>query len=252
MPTYSDYLVEGARKLSNVDFGFAVSEGKWDRRYWEETGTRYKGAKVLRLKSGANASVAVRAIFDKVAGEGGPDAWSFDCSQFCQVVNFYAQMRTLNAKSVGGFERQIAAHGNRLEIKPFHGAYFTVRQHYYRREAQTEWMRYRADPKMPYQPTRIGAWDLVRAAPVGTRVNFNVGAGGDWNFENTVKVKMNPLRFTAQGLGTKKVWDHDDLLIELAKVKDSRVSTLSEAAKIIWIKEVSIFKNLPLPPHRRR
>jgi hypothetical protein len=158
-------------------------------------------------------------------------------------------MKTLNASNGGEFDRQIAAHGNRLEIKPFHGAYFTVREHYYRRESQTEWMKYRANSGMPYVETRITAWDLVRAAPVGTRVNFNVGAGGAWNYENVIKANASPLQFTAHGISGNKVWNHDDLLIELAKKRDPTVHTLEDAAKIIWIKEVSIFQNLPLPPH---
>jgi hypothetical protein len=243
--TYSDYLIEGAQKLSTVDFGLSVKEGLWDATYWERSGYNWRGIKILRLKPGTSPTTAVEAIFDN------PHLWSFDCSQFCQVVNFYAQMKTLNASDPGAFDRTILAHGNRLEIKPFQGAFFTVRQHYYRRESQSEWMKYSPNPPhVPYEATRIPAWDLVRAAPVGTRVNFNVGAGGAFDFENTIKANMNPLKFTAQGLGSTKVWDHDDLLIKLAKVKDPSVGTLADAARIIWIKEVSIFKHLPLPPHR--
>jgi hypothetical protein len=166
------------------------------------------------------------------------------------VVNFYAQMKTLNARDPGLFDREIHAHSDRLEIRAFYGAYFTVDRHYYRRESQKEWMRYSANHRMAYVETRIGAWDLVRAAPVGSRVNFRIGAGGDMNHENTIKVSMSPLRFTAQGLGDVKIWDHDDLLIKLADFRDPTVRTLADAAKIIWIKEVAIFQPLQYPPHR--
>lgn len=244
--TFSGYLIEGARKLSSVDFGFSVKERKWDRANWVNTGIRRWGAKVLKLKPGVAPTRAVQEIFNH------PDRWSFDCSQFCQVVSFYAQMKTLNAGSMGAFDLAIARSGNRLEIKPFHGAHFTVRKHYYRREVKTDWMKYRANPAMPYVPTRIRAWDLVRAAPVGTRVNFAIiGGTGAWRFENVIKVKMNPLQFTAQGLGARKIWDHDDLVIKLAQMKAPTVTTMAAATRIIWIKEVSIFANLPLPPHRR-
>ena len=242
--TFSDHLLEGARMLSTVSFGFSVKEGKWDGTYWRESGRRQKGAKILELIPGKSATEAVQAIFDN------PTDWSFDCSQFCQVVNFYAQMKTLNESKPRAFDDQIKANGNRLEIKPFHGAHFTVRKHYYRRESQTEWLRYSADIGKTYHETRIPAWDLVRAAPVGTRVNFYVGAGGAMNFENTIKASMNPLKFIAQSENPTKVWNHDDLLKGLARLRDPSVSTLADAAKIIWIKEVSIFKNLPLPPHR--
>ncbi len=235
--------MEGAGDLSLVSFGFSVRKALWDDTYWKNTETRSNGAKVLRLRTGRSATKAVQAIFDN------PTLWSFDCSQFCQVVNFYAHMKTLNADNAGAFDRQIAANRNRLEIKPFHGAYFTVRQHYYRRERQTDWMKYRASPHMSYVETKIPAWDLVRAAPVGTRVNFNVGAGGDFDYENVIKAKMNPLKFTVQGLGSTKVWKVKDLLIKLAEIAGSSVSTLEDAAKIIWIKEVSIFQDLPFPPH---
>lgn len=241
--TYADYLKEGARKLSGVGFGFSVKMAHWDSTYWIVSGSRMKGAKILKLRPGKSASRAVQEIFDN------PGIWSFDCSQFAQVVNFYAQMKTMNA---GDFDRQIAAHRNRLEIKPFHGAYFTIREHYYRRETKTDWMKYRANPAMPYENTRIKAWDLVRAAPVGTRVNFAlIGGTGAWRYENTIKVNMNPLQFTAHGLSaTTKVWNHTDLVIGLAKKIDHSVSSMEDATKIIWIKEVSIFVDLPLPPHR--
>lgn len=243
--TYADYLKEGARALSTADFGFSVKEGKWDPTYWEDTGRRFKGAKVLKLKTGKSASRAVQEIFDN------PGLWSFDCSQFAQVVNFYAQMKTQNSIAPGAFDRQIAANGNRLEIKPFHGAHFTVRKHYYRCESRTEWMKYRTSSAMRYVETRIKAWDLVRAAPVGTRVNFAlIGGRGAWRFENTVKVTMSPLRFSAHGLSSRKIWNIKDLFIGLARIIDGSVSTLVEAERIVWIKEVSIFADLPLSPHR--
>ena len=61
---------------------------------------------------------------------------------------------------------------------------------------------------------------------------------------------MSPLQFLAHTLVPRKVWNHDDLVIGLAKMIDPSVSTLADATKIIWIKEVSIFVDLPLPPHR--
>jgi len=243
MTTFSEYLAEGARLLTDVRFGFAVRRGLWDSNYWEETGQKQKGARVLRLKAGKSATQAVQAIFDN------PRMWSFDCSQFCQVVNFYAQMKTMNDAVPGSFDKQIADHGGILEIKPFQGAYFTSSEHYYRREKQTDWMKYRASPNMPYEETRITAWDLVKAAPVGSRVNFSVGGGGDWNFENTVKVKAQPLEFAALGLG-QTIWTAKDLMIKLAEKRDLNVKTFADASKYIWIKEVSIFQILQYPPHR--
>jgi|GEM_PF-5765647 len=241
--TYSEYLLEGAQKLLSVGFGFAVREGKWDATFWQLSGDQQKGAEVLELVPGTNPTDAVEQIFSN------PGDWSFDCSQFCQVLLFYAEMKILNDTHPDGFDLTFTGGSKQLEIKPFLGADFTRREHYYRREQQSHWMKYRAKDSGPYAQTKIPAWDLVKAAPIGSRINFHVGAGGAFQFENTVKLSDSPLQFAAHGFNGQNVFDHNDMMIRLGQVRDASVNTFAEASQYVWIKEVAIFEEMIVLPH---
>jgi hypothetical protein len=239
------HLRAGAHKLRALRLAFASDGGdyKFDAAYWEKSGRRSKGSDVLTLVPGTLPSAAVAAIFAY------PSRWQFDCSQFVQVVNYYAWLKVLGA---GEFDRRVAASGRGMAIRPFVGSVFTARRHYYRRESRAEWMKYfpNGDQTRPGLPACMTAWEIVNAAPIGSRVNFANSRAQDpsWNYENTVKVSRN--EFIAHGLGGGhgNVYRANALIREVYREGADRPhASLDEANRYVWIKEVEYFVDVPTP-----
>jgi hypothetical protein len=166
-----------------------------------------------------------------------------------QVVNYYGWLKVLGATT---FDEQVRDSGRELRIKPFIGAVFTARQHYFRREARSEWMRYwpNGDRRLEQQ-TCMTAWAIVNAAPIGSRVNFTNDRAGDesWRFENTVKV--SGYEFLAHGLydsARRNRFRANDLIKWIYREGAGRpAADFEEANRYVWIKEVEYFVDVPTP-----
>jgi hypothetical protein len=243
MSDFAFYLTQGASKLRSVPLARASdgSEYKFDDTYWQKHGQSYN-ADVLVLKPNKSPSAAVQAIFDH------PTRWQFDCSEFVQVVNYYAWLRVLGATD---FDSKVRDSGRRLKIKPFMGAVFTTRKHYYRREARTEWMRYwpNGDRRLE-QETCMTAWAIVNAAPIGSRINFTNDrtTHPSWRFENTIKVSRN--EFLAHGLRhpNRNKFAANDLITRIYREGSGRHGAdFAEASQYVWIKEVEYFVEVASP-----
>jgi len=236
------YLREGAEKLKDIGLQFASSSrgDKFDTDLWKALGRSRWGGKILVPKNAANAAKAVAEIFNQ------PGKWQFDCSQFVQVVNYYAWLKVLGD---GDFNANVIASGG-IKIQPFIGSIVTTRKHYYRRESRKEWMRYRPDgDKSREQQTCMTAWDIVDAAPIGSRVNFtnDKAQHPSWRYENTIKVSGNEF-IAHHGRGGKNVFKVNELITFICRLGAGRPSAdFDEANKHIWIKEVEYHVDVPTP-----
>jgi hypothetical protein len=253
------HLRQGALKLKHVDLAFASNGGdeKFDTVFWRKNGHTAWGADILVPRL-SNPAEAVTAIFEH------PENWQFDCSQFVQVVNYYAWLQVLGEV---GFNKRVHASGG-IKIKPFMGSPFTARKHYYRREARTEWMRYlpNGDKKL-VQQTCMKAWDIVYAAPLGSRVNFTNDRAQDpsWRFENTIKIsetefaahngrsREDLLRAgfrpkDALAMGGRNIFNRKDLVTHIYRLgAEKPTADYDEADKYIWVKEVEYHVHVSTP-----
>jgi hypothetical protein len=234
--TLTRYLREGAHKLRSVGFGRASkgsSNKKFDDRYWEVKG-RWKNTRAEILKSKGDAAIAVWRIFVH------PDRWRFDCSEFIQVVNYYAWLRMLGRTE---FNKRVGS--KPLEIRPFQGSPFTVRKHYYWRRARTDWMEYFPDGKRPTQRSCMTVREIVNAAPAGSRVLFRNDKGsGAFRNENTIKLADG--RYIAHGYGARKRYTETEVILKLYRIAEPGAS-YAEARRHVWIKEVAYFATVPMP-----
>ena len=244
------YMSEGARKLAHVDFGRAsrgIGDRKFDDRYWKVKGKwkrKVNGewktytAEVLTPKPPTTPAEAVSKIFDHV------DRWRFDCSEFAQVVNYYAWLKLLGPAE---FNRRQAQSGKAIEIRPFQGSAYTARKHYYWRETRKDWMKLYPNGFGPGQNTCLTVREIVDSAPSGSRILFRSDKGsGAFRNENTIKT--GPNRFIAHGYGTKKVYTEDEVILHLYRIVPGKsTATIDEARRHVWIKEVAYFVNVPEP-----
>lgn len=239
------HFVRGARKLRNVDFGRASTgpgDRQFDKRYWKVKGIWKTGstAEVLTLKDPTRPALAVVKIFER------PGRWQFDCSEFAQVISYYAWLKLVGAREFNKRVRESAM--QTLEIRPFQGSPFTLRDHYFWRDTRKDWMKLLPNGRGPAVDLRLTVREIVDAAPIGSRVLFRSDKGsGAFRNENTIKVRQN--RFAAHGYeGTRIVYREDEVIKKLYEIAVRRIEgvgrsvSLEEARRHVWIKEVAYFR----------
>jgi hypothetical protein len=204
----------------------------FDTEMWRQAGDWSRSARVNILVPavGKRPSAAVQAIFDS------PWKWSFDCSQFVQVVTYYAWLKVLGAKR---FDERVKECGGGISIIPFEGAEFTRPVRKYRRDQRDHWMREIMDSG-PQQ--RLTVREIVDGAPVGSRVMFrnsHPDAEGT-AFRNENAVKVADRKYLAYP--NSEVLTEDEVIEYVYQEmphKDS--ASLAEAKRYVWIKEVDYF-----------
>jgi hypothetical protein len=234
------YLKEGAELLGPAGFGFAtdpdLDHGSWRKSVWRKIGRSKYGADILAPRTATEPGTAVARIFIH------PARWTFDCSEFVQVVNMFAWLKVLGPTVFN--DRAIQSGG--IKIQPFIGSTFTARQHYYRRETRGAFMRYWPNgDSTKEQQTCMKAWDVFAAAPVGSRVNFTNDRGvGAWRFENTIKYSWHEVLAFPLDPSPLKI---NDFILKLYRRATNSQASLAEAEMHIWIKEIEFFVDVPQP-----
>ncbi len=214
-------------------------DSRYDSAYWEVGSNWHRNASVHILvpKDSNDPARAVKEIFDH------PDRWRFDCSQFAQVVSFYAWMKVLDKTAPGKFNRRVKdSKSGRLQIKPFQGSTFTTRKLYYWRKSANDQMTlydYR-DGKRWGMEVQSTPDELISAAPVGSRVGFRNERGKE-NFVAEQTIKVGPNHFLAHGLGSGPLV-RDAVILNLYRQNDAyRHADLAEAKKYVWVRDVAYF-----------
>jgi hypothetical protein len=237
------YVKEGADLLEDAEFGFASKDGRpgpdhvLDTNYWQIGGdwSRNANVNILVPKSGVAPSLAVKKIFEH------PTRWSFDCSQFVQVVTFYGWLKLLGARKFDERIRNCGRPG--IEIRPFRGSVFSRPRRLYWRERRDHWM---VDKLAAGSQPRLTVREIVDTAPVGSRVMFrndDRATGTAYRNENTVKIGRR--KYVAHPFG---VLSEDEVTLELYRsIPGEGSATLAEARAHVWIKEVDYY----LEPRRR-
>lgn len=248
------YLKEGAELLEGESFGWASDDRRppserhnFDTVYWQLGGDWHRAANVNIIvpKPGVRPSVAVNAIFED------PQLWSFDCSQFVQVVTFYAWLKVLGP---GKFDQRVGGCGG-IAIKPFEGATFSRPRKVYTRTWGSEFMKDKLDkgpqPKLKWR-------DVVDSAPIGSRVMFRNSdprARGT-AFRNENAIKVGKRMYAAFGLDeNNNVLAEEQVILYLYQATPGEDSSpLAKARRHVWIKEVDYFidRDLYLRSLRRR
>ena len=239
------FLKEGATKLSGgvsnrVRFASYTDDRyppKYDDEYWKPAGTWERSSKVHVLvpKNPNNPGKAVWEIFEQ------PDKWRFDCSQFAQVISFYAWLRMLRP-GFTKFNARVKKSNKGIKIKPFQGSVFTSRKHYYWRDSPSDPMRiWDYTDKKPWgdQVSVLSAEEIAAAAPVGSRVGFRNEKGSD-NFLAEQTIKVGADKYMAHGLSSVPI-SQDQVILKLYSVSVSHTPTLAEAELYTWIRDVAMF-----------
>lgn len=238
---FAKHLERGADILSDAEFGWASKDGRsgpdhvFDSHHWQLGGDwiRHASVNILVPKPGVDPSKAVAAIFES------PEKWSFDCSQFVQVLTFYAWLKLLGAKE---FDRRVRHCGSKgIKIAPFEGSVFSRPQRRYVRKLRTDWMVDKLDSG-PH--LRLSVRELLDSAPVGSRVMFRNShpdaAKTAFLNENTIKVGRR--KYAAHPFGELT---EDELVLwfyQNTPGKDN--ATLTEARRYVWVKEIDYFLDL--------
>lgn len=243
------HFVRGARILRNVDFG-RVSRGpgerQFDTRYWRIKGLWKPGftSEVLTLKDPTRPARAVSKIFEH------PYRWQFDCSEFGQVISYYAWLKLVGPRE---FNKRVRESGMQtLEIRPFQGSPFTLREHYFWRDKRQDWMKLFPNGRGPAVDLGLTVREIVDGAPIGSRVGFYSDKGsGEFRNEHTIKVRQN--RFAANFEPGRKIFKEDEVIKKLYEIAIGRIepvrrsASVGEARRHVWIKGVAYFRGeLPL------
>jgi hypothetical protein len=230
----ASYMREGAARLAGTQFfDWDHQAQRYDTRYWTVGGRWDRNPKLkVLVPRHQSAAVAVYKIFEH------PRMWTFDCSQFLQVVTFYAWLRLLGPVV---FERRVrTCHFGRLEIKPFQGSVFAVPRRAYRRKKRWDWMT----DAITREKSMLTVRELVDSAPVGSRVMFrndDRAEGTAWHNENTIKVGHRV--YIAHGFHpVRKIFGEEAVITLLYRqLEGEEDATYEEARDYVWVKEIDYF-----------
>lgn len=175
-----------------------VTRTGFDAQYW-----RYEidcmTSKVQLLQKAGKPSEAVDEMFAHLG------QWTFDCAEYLQVAQWYAQRHTMGADAFGAKMTSLGG----LTLRQ-HGSIGIVTSDLYFRAGPSE--PFGRDNKIAQrsESTSLTEDEILAAAPVGTRVTWsNVAAprSGEegrewWSFGNENTLKMGENSYAAHPFGT--------------------------------------------------
>lgn len=222
---YEDYLREAIDLLRGVRFGRSTGRGvgpdsdpdqeHYDLALWDEVRDEEVGeatgqeVAMLRLKPGISPALAIDELFAKV------DQWAFDCAEFVQVAQLYAQRHALGDTA---FDRWVSgARGGAEFLLRNHGSTGLLSDVLFQRDGPDEPMRAYPDQR----PVAESVDELLAAAPVGSRIVWrNLAANPSSDAYNENAIKLGSDQFAAHGLGEtdQNTFTRAELELELARV----------------------------------
>lgn len=235
--------------LEGVGFGRAEGEGPftdgkeaYDKEYWLEGPALDKGAGGARLvlRPGKLPSAAIDAMFADL------ESWTLDCAQYVQVAELYALR---HARGAEAFDAE--SEGMMFEFRPFASTGLKTGA-LYGREKPGDLMTLQpqfSDAPIEFQPPPIPvpAEELVRSAPVGSRVTWrNLAAPSSSAFFNENTIKLGEDQYAAHGFEPKTIFTGLELELALAGITLNReANATTDAAYLaenVFVIEVSTFR----------
>jgi hypothetical protein len=235
--------------LEAVGFGRAEGTGPftdgqehYDKEYWLEGPALDKGAGGARLvlRKGKLPSAAIDAMFADLG------SWTLDCAQYVQVAELYAMRHARGTEAFdAGFQDMT------FEFRPFASSGLKVGALYSRARP--------GDPMLPepqfsdapkeFQPpqTPVPAEELVRGAPIGSRVTWrNLAAPPSSAFYNENTVKLGDDQYAAHGFEPKTMFTGEELELALAGMTLEReadpATDSAYIAENVFVIEVQTFR----------
>jgi len=218
---YISYLVEGANKLKQVEFGSTVGQtsgivdpfDKYDKDFWYESINISMHFTDLVLKENKIPSEAILAIFDS----NNIYKWALDCSRFVDLLHIYANLRTRQANN---FDRIYGKEKiGDFYFRPHDSSASEVFVDYFKKSKSEYFIKNNL-----YEENKYSENELLDLSPSGSVVIFcNEKATSEtWQHENTIKISNN--LFIAHGFGQKKFFLKNEILENLARSEDNSLS----------------------------
>lgn len=192
------------------------------------------------LRKGKLPSAAIDAMFADLG------SWTLDCSQYVQVAELYAMRHVRGAEAFDAEFEDVA-----FEFRPFASSGLKVGA-LYGREKPGDLMVPQpqfSDAPEEFQPpqTPVPAEELVRGAPIGSRVTWrNLAAPSDSPFFNENTIKLGDDQYAAHGFGSKTMFTGRELELALAGVELGReadpATDAAYLAENLFVIEVQTFR----------
>jgi hypothetical protein len=175
-----------------------VTHQAFDARYWSfEVNCDAGTAKLFQIRG--KPSEAIDEMFDNL------HLWTFDCAEYLQVAQWYAQRHTMGAEA---FDKKMTGLGG-LTLRPHGSTGIMTKEAYIRKGPYAPFYR-ENNVTMQTEPSDKMAYQLLDEAPVGTRITWTNTAAptgsdpsrGWWPFGNENAIKMGNDQYAAHPFGT--------------------------------------------------
>jgi len=199
-------------------------------RYWSfEVNCDAGTANLFQIRG--KPSEAIDEMFDNL------HLWTFDCAEYLQVAQWYAQRHTLGAEA---FDKKMTGLGG-LTLRP-HGSTGIMTKEIYIRKTPYSMFYRQNNVTMQTEPSDKMDFQLLIEAPIGTRVTWTNAAaptasdpaGRWWSFGNENTIKTGDDQFAAHPFGTLSQAEIECRLAARGYVKEmeeaGRSSLVSRAA----------------------
>jgi len=198
---YEAKLNEAVRLLAKVSYG-RCERVAYDPRFWElGVDPKPDNGPMLVLKRGTAPSRAIDEMFAS------PERWSFDCSQFAEVIQLYALRHSLGTSVFNA-----RAGGLWLRV---HDSTGVVRKTYMGRGRKGIPFR-RSDGSLD----RRRLDDILSSLPVGAGVvwhNSDQDVPDDHPLKNENTIKLGDDKYASHGLGNRNVLSRALVEFELVR-----------------------------------
>ena len=193
-----------------------VKHKGFDPRYWSFTVDCDAGtAKLFQIRG--KPSEAIDEMFANL------HLWTFDCAEYLQVAQWYAQRHTMGAEA---FDKKMTNLGG-LTLRP-HGSTGIMTKEIYIRKVPNDFFYRENNVTMQTEASDKMDWQLLDEAPVGTRVTWTNAAaptesdpaGRWWSFGNENAIKIGKDQYAAHPFGTLSQWEIEYRLAARGYVKE--------------------------------
>ncbi len=231
----SNTLLKYFAPFSKMTWLPIVTHAAFDARFWDFKVDCAAGEAKLFQKAG-KPSEAIDEMFDNLG------IWTFDCAEYLQVAQWYAQRHTMGAAA---FNAKITNLGG-LVLKP-HGSTGIVANETYVRRAPGDTFYRESNITNQTEPSDKMEWELLDVAPIGTRVTFTNAAAptesgtsrGWWAFGNENTLKMGDNQYAAHPMGTLSREEIECRLAARGHVQELKEAGKSSAmARIILLNQL--------------
>jgi hypothetical protein len=202
----------------------------YDDTFWEETPDPEFDT-TLKLKSGTKPSVALEAMAAQ------PKKWSFDCAEWVQVAENFAWLKALGADE---FDKRMASL-QEFRLRPQWSGVSQPEVKFQRVGPTAKFSR--VTGPVGFEDDERTAEELLRDAPIGSRVTWSstVGDLKDWQHENTVKVGDD--QYAAHGFPGQKTFTAAQLELHYGEKIEKIKKIDSQAAyDSVFLEVVEFYK----------